>query len=63
MTNEETIGKLIEMRLTAMAGAFREQLTQLPQFDLQTSLWTSFSRPPSAWSVRVLRMSAVKKAM
>jgi DNA replication protein DnaC len=26
MTNEETIGKLIEMRLTAMAGAFREQL-------------------------------------
>jgi len=26
MTNEETIGKLIEMRLTAMATAFREQL-------------------------------------
>ena len=26
MTNEETIGKLIEMRLTAMANAFREQL-------------------------------------
>jgi DNA replication protein DnaC len=26
MTNEETIGKLIEMRLTAMAGAFREQM-------------------------------------
>jgi len=26
MTNEETIGKLVEMRLTAMAGAFREQL-------------------------------------
>src|SRR3990172_6613517 len=26
MTNEETIGKLIEMRLTAMASAFREQL-------------------------------------
>jgi DNA replication protein DnaC len=27
MTNEETIGKLIEMRLTAMANAFREQLS------------------------------------
>jgi DNA replication protein DnaC len=27
MTNEETIGKLTEMRLTAMANAFREQLT------------------------------------
>ena len=26
MTNEETIGKLIAMRLTAMANAFREQL-------------------------------------
>lgn len=26
MTNEETIGKLAEMRLTAMASAFREQL-------------------------------------
>ena len=26
MTNEETISKLIEMRLTAMANAFREQL-------------------------------------
>ena len=26
MTNEETIGKLIEMRLTAMANAFREQI-------------------------------------
>jgi len=26
MTNEETIGKLIEMRLTAMANAFREQM-------------------------------------
>ena len=26
MTNEETIGKLIEMRLTSMANAFREQL-------------------------------------
>ena len=26
MTNEETIGKLIEMRLTAMANTFREQL-------------------------------------
>ncbi|MBC8273980.1 MAG: ATP-binding protein [Chloroflexi bacterium] len=26
MTNEETIGKLTEMRLTAMAAAFREQL-------------------------------------
>ena len=26
MTDEETIGKLIEMRLTAMASAFREQL-------------------------------------
>jgi len=26
MTNEETIGKLIEMRLTAMASAFRKQL-------------------------------------
>ena len=27
MTNEETIGKLIEMRMTAMASAFREQLS------------------------------------
>ena len=27
MTNEETIGKLIEMRMTAMANAFREQLS------------------------------------
>ena len=26
MTNEDTIGKLTEMRLTAMANAFREQL-------------------------------------
>lgn len=25
MTNEETIGKLTEMRMTAMANAFREQ--------------------------------------
>lgn len=26
MTNEETIGKLTEMRLTAMAAAFRQQI-------------------------------------
>jgi|GEM_PF-5426935 len=32
MTNEETIGKLIEMRLTAMASAFREQL-KAPGYD------------------------------
>ena len=50
MTNEETIGKLIEMRLTAMANAFREQLntpdiTSLSfeeRFGLLTDIeWTS----------------------
>jgi hypothetical protein len=29
VTNEDTIGKLTEMRLTAMANAFREQLKVL----------------------------------
>lgn len=50
MTNEETIGKLIEMRLTAMANAFREQLSIVDlanlsfedRFGLLTDIeWTS----------------------
>ena len=45
MTNEETIGKLTGMRLTAMANAFREQSKQAQLF-LYTPDLLGVLRPP-----------------
>lgn len=67
MTNQSTINKLIEMRLTAMSDAFRNQLNDAKMADVPFECRSTlcFTRPKAVYfllNVRAKRHSQARAA-